>query len=118
MGYHQGLVEFGTKNRTTTGRIASSWNGRGSFTVSNMSRGKNKGQMRTKPKPPKAFFKTAPVGSGVNLGKMEAQHPVKYSMMAAQESVGMYFNNESKNHIEKAYKELQYIPIRRARAKG
>lgn len=144
-GYHQGFLEFGTKDRKTKGRFASSlrWpNGdpRGQFEVINnykktkQARGAGRRadrladrtarsfarglgassaaraaagkimalrqkqsvlesagrKLRTKPRPPKAFFKSAPSGQVVELGRMRiggstGKPPVK---TAFQESRG------------------------------
>lgn len=69
-GYHQGFLEFGTKERRTKGRFASSFERSRDFQILNPTRGRNAGKMSTKPKPPKAFFKTAKAGEQVNLGRM------------------------------------------------
>lgn len=85
--FHAGLIEFGTKNRTTKkGSIASSF-------YANQARRSNfkivrpkykKGMMRrigtravTKPKYPIAFFARAPNNAVVNLGRTRAYAPIK-----------------------------------------
>lgn len=77
-GYHQGFLEFGTKDRRTKGRFASSFRRpeslatvRGGFRVEVMARGQRKGKLRTvSPNYPKSFFKSAKAGETVSLGKM------------------------------------------------
>ena len=108
LGYHAGLVEFGTNNRKTKGSIASSYNSQ-AFTIKTTSRGKNKGRLRTSPGMPKGFFKRVEKGGSVDLGSVRGKGMIKYSAMAARESVLMYVNNEQATHITKAWKELKYI---------
>lgn len=149
-GYHQGWLEFGTKDRKTKGRFASSlrWPAggpRGTFEIVNSysktrqaraagkradraaARGarqyaaglgfgsaarktasrvialRNKQsvlqaagrKLRTKPRPPKAFFKSAPTGQVVELGRMKiggstGKPPVKTAFNDAKaEMVGI-----------------------------
>lgn len=149
-GYHQGWLEFGTKDRKTKGRIASSlrWpegGPRGSFQIVNSykktKQGRSAGRradrladrtarsfarglgassaarkaagkimalrekqsvlqaagrkLRTKPRPPKAFFKSAPAGQVVQLGRMRiggstGKPPVKTAFTAARgEMIGI-----------------------------
>lgn len=64
-GAHQGFLEFGTKERKTKGRIASSFKRSGPVKVVVAKRAKN---IRTSPKPPKGFVKAAPAGGNVSLG--------------------------------------------------
>lgn len=149
-GYHQGWLEFGTKQRRTSGRFASSlrWpegGPRGSFEIiNNYSKTKQARrtgrqadrlaaraakqfaaslgsstkakqsaakvvslrakqsalsaaarQLKTRPGPPRAFFKSAPIGQQVDLGKMPVggrtgKPPVKTAFNAARgEMVGI-----------------------------
>lgn len=108
LGYHAGLVEFGTKNRQTRGSIASSYNS-AAFTIKTTKRGKNKGRIRTSPGLPKGFFKRVQNGRGVDLGSTRGTGMIKWAASAARESVGMYVANNQSKHIEKAWKELEYI---------
>lgn len=64
-GHHQGFLEFGTKERKTKGRIASSFSRSGKV---KMFKGKRRG-IFTKPAPPKGFVKAAPKGEVVDLKK-------------------------------------------------
>ena len=64
-GHHQGFLEFGTKERKTKGRIASSFSRSGKVKTL---KGKRLG-IFTKPAPPKGFVKAAPKGEVVNLKK-------------------------------------------------
>lgn len=73
-GFHQGFLEFGTKQRRTKGRYASTYwskttERQGKFQILTTQRGKNAGKIRTKPFP-KSFFKVAKQGQQVELGKM------------------------------------------------
>lgn len=89
-GFHQGWLEFGTKNRQTKKKnIASSWNTLGPFSIGykvgrkkDKSTGKYRKTVRqmsyrqtqkiyTIPKSPKAFFKTARTGQKVQLGRVK-----------------------------------------------
>jgi len=112
LGYHQGLVEFGTKPRRTTGRIASSIGRFTSLTVSN-TRG---GDLRTRPKPPKGFFKSAPAGQTVDLGEMQPQKniPKVYSM--ADDFMKSALREDMKTRVDKAWRNLDYV-ARKVKAK-
>jgi len=111
-GYHQGFLEFGTKQRTTKkGRFASSWKN-GQFRVVNPRRGKNAGKMVTNPKSPKAFFKTAKRGEKVDLGKMPVggrtkQPPVKTSFDQARPQMVSNLRAELATRLEKAVAEVK-----------
>jgi HK97 gp10 family phage protein len=121
LGYHQGFLEFGTKERKTKGRFASSWKSsslnnsqyvRGGFTILNPKRGRNAGKLITKPKSPKAFFKTAKQGQVVNLGKMPVGGrtgvpPVKTSFNQAQPAMRSLLQNELATRLEKALNEVK-----------
>ena len=121
LGYHQGFLEFGTKERKTKGRFASSWKSsslnnsqyvRGGFTILNPSRGRNAGKLITKPKPPKAFFKTAKNGDFVRLGKMPVGGrtgvaPVKTSFKQAQPAMRSLLQQELATRLEKALNEVK-----------
>jgi hypothetical protein len=89
-GRHSSILEHGTRQRFTKGRIASSYYGRNlakgearntGFKINQKKvakSGKNKGKVRftTTPKYPKAFFKSAPKGEKVALGTGPALHLV------------------------------------------
>ena len=83
-GSHSSILEHGTKERFTKGKIASSYNDKnlGPFDIIQKrvtKRGKNKGKFRftTRPKYPKAFFKIAPKDKEkVSLGTVPARHLV------------------------------------------
>lgn len=64
-GFHGGFLEFGTKDRKTKGRIASSFSRSGAVRVVVA---KRSGRITTKPRPPKGFLKAAPKGGTVDLG--------------------------------------------------
>lgn len=105
LGYHQGLVEFGTKPRRTEGRIASS---RGRFpgmTVSN----KRNGDIRTTPKPPKGFFKSARTGQTVDLGQMRPQKNIPKVYGMADDFMESALREDMKTRVDKAWKNLDYV---------
>jgi HK97 gp10 family phage protein len=120
-GYHQGFLEFGTKERKTKGRFASSWKSsslnnsqyvRGGFTILNPTRGRNAGKLVTKPRPPKAFFKSAKAGQVVSLGKMPiggrtGVPPVKTSFNQAQPAMRSLLQQELATRLEKALNEVK-----------
>lgn len=120
-GYHQGFLEFGTKERKTKGRFASSWKRSslanssytaGGFRIVNPRRGKNAGKLITQPKPPKAFFKSAKKGEQVSLGKMPVGGrtgvpPVKTSFAQARPAMVSVLQSELATRLEKALSELQ-----------
>jgi HK97 gp10 family phage protein len=113
-GYHQGFLEFGTKERETKkGRFASSWkrNG-GGFRVVNARRGRNAGKLVTQPKSPKAFFKTAKAGERVQLGKMPVggrtkQPPVKTTFNQTRPQMVSILQSELATRLEKALAEMK-----------
>lgn len=72
-GYHAHLVEKGTKPRKTKySRVASSYDSRGPFQIKRLKSKKLRGVLRTTPKPPKAFLKSAKGYADVELGAMPA----------------------------------------------
>jgi HK97 gp10 family phage protein len=120
-GYHQGFLEFGTKERKTKGRFASSWKSsslnnsqyvRGGFTILNPTRGRNAGKLVTKPRPPKAFFKSAKANQVVSLGKMPiggrtGVPPVKTAFNQAQPAMRSLLQQELATRLEKALNEVK-----------
>ena len=130
LGYHQGWLEFGTKERKTEGRFASTAfsrtaqrRGKGKFSPSRTPagsatfqifspvRGKYAGKLRTKPYP-KSFFKTAKAGQVVNLGKMPVGGrtgvpPVKTSFNQAKPAMRTLLQQELATRLEKALNEVK-----------
>lgn len=130
-GYHQGFVEFGTKERKTKGNIASSFKKRGPFKIAapkklgkppkNLfgaagdryaARYRSRRQVSTNPKYPKAFFKRATAGEVVKLGKMpvggkSGVPPVKTSFAQARPAMVSVLQSELATRLEKALSELQ-----------
>jgi hypothetical protein len=108
--FHAGFLEFGTKpRRTKKGSIASSYNRLGPFTLKKTAkRGKFAGVVRvqTTPKWPKAFFKRAPSGQTVNLGRTMAEAPIKTAFSQSVGTIRSQLNAEMGNAIEKASKDL------------
>lgn len=109
LGYHQGLVEFGTEPRRTTGRIASSISRFSSLTVSNT----RSGNVRTSPKPPKGFFKSAPAGQTVDLGQMKPQKNIPKVYGMADDFMEAALREDMKTRVEKAWKQLDYLANRK-----
>lgn len=104
LGYHQGLVEFGTKPRRTEGRIASSL-GRFVMAVSN----KRSGDIRTTPKPPKGFFKSARTGQTVDLGQMRPQKNIPKVYGMADDFMAAALREDMKTRVDKAWRNLDYV---------
>ena len=105
LGYHQGLVEFGTKPRRTQGRIASSKGRFTSMTVSNT----RSGDIRTTPKPPKGFFKSARTGQTVDLGQMRPQKNIPKVYGMADDFMAAALREDMKTRVDKAWKNLDYV---------
>lgn len=117
--FHQGLVEFGTKERTIpAGRrgyaIASSFRTLGPFRVSVGKRGKNKGVVRTSPRYPRAFIAASPAGQGLQLKPMPAQAPVRKSFEQALPSMKSGLAAAMTVSLNAALKEMA-TPFRRGR---
>ena len=107
--FHAGFLEFGTKPRYTKKSIASSYNRLGPFTLAKVAkRGKYAGQVRvnTKPKYPKAFFKRAPAGQRVFLGRTQPEAPIKTSWRKSQGSVRSALQQGMAKAVENAGKDL------------
>jgi HK97 gp10 family phage protein len=121
-GFHQGFLEFGTKERRTKKRFASSWKrsllnnagvSRGAFQILNPKRGRNAGKLVTNPKPPKAFFKSAKAGQQVDLGKMPVGGrtgvaPVKTSFSQARAEMVSILQAELGTRLEKALADAKF----------
>jgi HK97 gp10 family phage protein len=121
-GYHQGFLEFGTKERRTKKRFASSWKrsllnnagaSRAGFQILNPKRGRNAGKLVTNPKPPKAFFKSAKAGQQVDLGKMPiggrtGVPPVKTSFTQARAQMVSILQAELGTRLEKALADAKF----------
>lgn len=92
--FHAGLIEFGTKERTAKGNIASSFRSnsarRAGFKIIQQPRAKGGRQRRmfkpavTKPKYPVAFFARAAKGDTVKLGRTRAYAPIKRAWQQTQ----------------------------------
>jgi hypothetical protein len=121
-GYHQGFLEFGTKERRTKkGRFASSWkrsllNNTGSlagFQIINPKRGRNAGKLVTNPKPPKAFFKSAKSGQQVSLGRMPiggrtGVAPVKTAFVQSRAEMVSILQSELATRLQKAADDAKF----------
>lgn len=121
-GYHQGFIEFGTKERTTKkGRFASSFQwkldtagkGRGGFRIVVPRRGKNAGKLKTvNPQYPRSFFKSAKTNQKVDLGKMPiggrtGVPPVKTAFNESRTAMTAELRLQLAARIEKAWAELE-----------
>lgn len=130
-GYHQGFIEFGTKDRQTKGSFASSFRKRGPFTISKprklgrpprdlfgaagdryARRLQQNRRVTTSPKYPKAFFKRASAGERVKLGKMPVGGrtrvpPVKTSFEQSKAAMQAELRLQLAARIEKAWSELE-----------
>lgn len=115
--YHAGFIEFGTKPRRTKKNIASSYRTLGPFTISKGKQGSLKGQMKTKPAYPRAFFKKAKGDEGVSTGKGLAYAPVKKTYNQAKGILRAKMVKELSESIQKAAADsvgrlARNIPVR------
>lgn len=108
--FHAPFLEFGTKERTTKkGSIASSYRKLGQFIIKPIAkRGKFAGvaRVQTTPKYPKAFFKRAPAGEKVKLGRTLAEEPLRTSYEKSKGSVRSALREGVSTAVEKANKDL------------
>lgn len=122
-GYHQGFLEFGTKERRTKGRIASTFGSKaagrgGRMTIKTPSRGKNAGRLTTgSPKYPKSFFKSAKAGQTVSLKKMPVggrtgRPPVRSAFESSRSQITSVLKKQMATVLERANADM----ARRARA--
>lgn len=109
LGYHQGLVEFGTGVRQfgkwTGGsvRVGSSISLTPGLNVST-SRG---GVLKTKPGPPKGFFKSARAGQTVEVAPMKAQRNIPKVYGMADDFMEAALREDMKTRVEKAVSDLK-----------
>lgn len=116
-GHHQGFLEFGTKERKTKGRVASSFARSGPVKVVFA---KRSGKVTTKPKPPKGFVKAAKKGETVDLGKFPVGGkggvpPVKTAFERSLSSIKGSMAKEMTIALNNALKEMA-SPFRRGKA--
>lgn len=127
--FHAGFLEFGTKDRiikTSSRRggasIASSFRTLGPFKIARIAkRGKFAGAVRvnTTPKYPKAFFKKAPRGQVLDLGRMPVggkigQAPVKTAYRESLSQMKSMLAVEMTKSLNNALKDLAGdFPLRR-----
>lgn len=105
--YHAGLITFGTKERRTKGRIASSYRTRGAFTLlARAKRGKSAGKIRTSPKYPKAFFASAAAGQRVSLGSVKGSDPIQKALQQSQSLVRRELKTQMSDIVERAARYL------------
>lgn len=128
--YHQGFLEFGTRQRRTkSGNIASSYNWRGPFKLEvkeSRKRGpdgkyakfmkrqgyRQVGKVSTVPKYPKAFFKSVPEGETVDLkymplgGTQLRKPPIRFSFNQALPAMRALMNENMRLQLQKAINEV------------
>lgn len=102
--YHQGLVEFGTKERSAKGRFASSFKTRGAFRL-----GGSKASTNRPYKYPRDFFKAAPVGQRANVGRVQGKGYVKHANDMAKDFMSAALRNVMEQQVENAWKDLARI---------
>lgn len=117
--FHAGLITFGTKDRRTKGAIASSYNTRGPFTIKGRAkRGKHAGstRVRTVPKSPKAFFKRAPAGGRVFLGRVIGSDPISAAFQQATPEIRRVLREQMSDVVERAarFLEMDFPPRNRS----
>jgi len=108
--FHAGLIVFGTKDRRAKGAIASSYNKRGPFTIKGQAkRGKHAGstRVRTVPKFPKAFFKRAPAGRKVFLGRVIGSDPIAAALRQAAPEIRRVLREQMSDVVERAARFLE-----------
>lgn len=117
LGYHQGLVEFGTGVRQFgkwTGsnvRIGSSIRLSPGLKVTN----DKSGNIRTRPRTPKGFFKSAPIGGTVHVAPMKAQQNIPKVFLTAQQYINAGIREDlapggdKKGRVQKAFDQLNYV---------
>jgi hypothetical protein len=116
-GYHQGFLEFGTKERFTDGRYASTFRSKtagrgGAMRIVVGSRGSNAGKLVTKsPNYPKSFFKSAPSGKRVSLKKMPiggrlGKPPVRAAFEQSRGQITSVLQQQMATVLERANKDM------------
>ena len=126
-GFHQNLLEYGgRKVRTTkTGRIASTFNNpgegrKGAIETRMAKQGRNRGKLKTvRPRFPKGFLKSAPLGQAVQLGKMPVggstgQPPIRAAFAQSQTQIRSVLKQQMSTVLDRANKDM----ARRARPKS
>jgi HK97 gp10 family phage protein len=107
--YHAGFLEFGTQPRYTKKSIASSYKSLGPFVIKPPPRrGKFAGSNRvqTTPKLPKAFFKRAPSGQRVFLGRTQPERPIATAFKKSAGGIRAALKAGMQTAIENAAKDL------------
>lgn len=114
--FHAGLIEFGTKERTAKGAIASSFKSnssrRAGFKIIQQPRMKGGRQRRmfkpavTKPKYPVAFFARAAKGDAVKLGRTRAYAPIKRAWQQTQSQCQSLLTDAMFDAIRNASRDL------------
>lgn len=112
LGYHQGLVEFGTKDRKVPQRLGLyTWpiaSAVGRFKDMKV-RKKRDGSMYTSPKPPKGFFRAGVQGRDLVLPSMRPQKNIPKVYGIADDFMESALRRDTQTRVEKAWKNLDYI---------
>ena len=103
LGYHQGLVEFGTKQRTAkTSRVMSSfatWN----FAVNSSY------PVMTAPPLPRGFMKSAPLGFKPTVKGMKGQKNIPRAFDSIDDFMEDQIRSTAKEQVVKAWKEYNHL---------
>ena len=107
---HAGLIEFGTKNRKTSGPFASSFKtttgGRGGFQIQKTRGNALFVKPTLKPAYPKSFFTRASNGNVVDLGSTVAYHPLKRAWDKSKAAVQSLVLSELSAAFENAGRDI------------
>lgn len=121
--FHQFWLEFGTRERFTTGSIASSWKRLGKFKIKGNARAAKRSRkaqiqpgaasrVQTTPGYPKAFFKKSK--DRVRLPAVLAQYPVRTAFAMSKAAIAGNLNREMRAALENGRKILEDQVRRRA----
>lgn len=109
-GYHAGRLIFGTERRRTDGPIASTYRTRGAFILKKRAkRGKFAGstRVRTTPRYPKAFFKRAPSGESVDVGRIYGNDVITKALRASSSQIRKVLREQMSDVVERAARYLE-----------
>lgn len=115
--FHAHFVELGTKKRKTKKSIASSFNRLGPFKIKKQSAATIAATgftpVVTQPKYPKAFFKRAPAGQQVDLGKMpkggkSGQPPIRTAFDRSKGAMGVAMQSAMRDALVNAAREMRW----------
>lgn len=111
LGYHAHLLEKPVGWRTTEGRFASSFKTRGPFEIKKFSSRLKASRVRTSPRPPQAFFKSASKGLSVSVGKMplggkKGKPPLATTFSESKSELETEMRLQMSASVEKAIMEM------------